>query len=612
MSRCPHCGGTHNADNHFCPATGSPIDLGPRLVGLTLLDHFRVVTILGEGPTGIVLEVEDLRSQKRLAAKLIHPQFTRQGNAAERLLAEARRAGSLGCPHIAQVVEVGRDTGAAPTIVRELMVGECLQEIFDRSDRLPLLDAIRITREILIALRAIHKVGLVNLDLSPADVFLDRSSGTVVTRLVDFGEGVFKQDLRLPDGEEPDSHQYFAPEQRRKGAKADARADLYAAGAILYHALTGAPPARIPAPVNSVRKEVEPKLAAVIHKSLAASPDNRYQQADDFLAALEEAAARLAAAPAPVAAPAAPVAAAVPNSKQTLLQAPLAPVAPAAPAATPAVAANVPEAARAAPSPAAAVSPIAETAPIATPEHELESRREELEQPSVIVDMPEVASAGRKRKLVVFGVAAALAAAVAAVAGLLLFGEKQPEFPPPAEVELIEITILVTPGDAVVNVDGSIVTGDPRVIRVEPGGPLHNISAKAEGYEPLEKDVRFDVSKTVELSMSKVVGPKADASAVAEDDTPDVEEIKEPAAVAAEPVAEPAPEPPAVEEIPAPEPPAAKPVSAVKPPAQKPPAQKPPAQKPPAVEKPKPPPEDAKPATKPKKKGGFDTSNPYG
>jgi eukaryotic-like serine/threonine-protein kinase len=287
MSRCPHCGGNHGADNHFCPVTGNPIELGPRLIGQMLLDHFHVVTILGEGPTGIVLEVEDVRTKQRLAAKLIHPQFTRQGNTADTFLAEAERAGKLDCEHIATVVETGRDTGAAPAVVRELMVGRCLEEVIEDSDRMQAADAVRITRDSLRALDAVHRAGLANLDLSPADIFLDQSSGRVVTKLVDFGEGPIKTGLTLPEGDEPESHAYYAPEQRRKGFQADQRADVYAAGAVLYHMLTGQPPARIPSPVNSKRKDIEPKLAAVVHKSLAAAPDNRYQSAGEFLAALD-------------------------------------------------------------------------------------------------------------------------------------------------------------------------------------------------------------------------------------------------------------------------------------------------------------------------------------
>ena len=52
MSRCPHCGQTHGADNHFCTVTGQALDLGPRLIGQLLLWRYEVRTLLGEGPVG--------------------------------------------------------------------------------------------------------------------------------------------------------------------------------------------------------------------------------------------------------------------------------------------------------------------------------------------------------------------------------------------------------------------------------------------------------------------------------------------------------------------------------------------------------------------------------
>ncbi len=299
MSRCSHCGETHGADNHFCPVTGRPIDLGPRLVGQTLLDHYKIVTILGEGPTGIVLEVENMQTGKRLAAKLIHPQHTRGGNTADLLLNEAYKAGNLNCPNIAKVIEVGRDAGAAPAIVRELMVGECLENYIDDQGQVPLDEAAGITLDILNALNAIHKVGILNLDLSPADVFLDESTGKMIIKLVDFGEGYIKPGLALDGGEEPESYKYYAPEQRRKGFKGDFRVDIFSAGAIMYHMVTGQEPAKIPAPANSLRKDLNPKLAAVIHKALAAAPDNRYQSVEDFKVDLEDASRELVPVPAP-------------------------------------------------------------------------------------------------------------------------------------------------------------------------------------------------------------------------------------------------------------------------------------------------------------------------
>ncbi len=609
MSRCPHCGETHGADNHFCPVTGKAIDLGPRLVGQTLLDHFRVITILGEGPTGIVLEVEDLRNRARLAAKLIHPQHTRAGNTADLLLNEAKMSGQLGCHNIARVIEVGRDTGAAPVVVRELMIGECLEDHMDEHEQLHLGEAVGITKDILTALMAIHEVGILNLDLSPADVFLDVSSGPRVTKLVDFGEGHVKPGLTLDSGEEPESHKYYAPEQRRKGFKGDARADVFAAGAIMYHMVTGKEPARIPAPANSLRKEIAPKLAAVIHKALAASPDNRYQKSADFMAALNDAAQGIAPPqPAPK-----PVAGAVPVAPPAP-----APVAPAAPAA-PAPPAPPPPAAPAPPVPAPA-PPSAPAAPETTGPiieqstvqyQEPTGTDEELAQPSVIVDMPEVATAGSKKGVVIAVVIVALLAIVGGILFFTMGGDgDEPDDQVPAAPQMVTITIDVTPKTAVVSIDGKRVDGDPPSAEVEAGKVLHSVRAKAEGYEPLEKDIKFDETKTINMVLEEVM-ETVEPEGGDEKEEAIVEEIVEeelpptPEPVVAEP--DPEPEPEVVTPKPAAtkKPPVKKP-TAKKPPVKKPPAKKPPVKKPP-VEKPA---EKSKKSGK--KKGGFDTANPYG
>jgi len=600
MSRCPHCGEVHGADNHFCPVTGKPIDLGPRLIGQTLLDHYKVITILGEGPTGIVLEVEDLRTRTRLAAKLIHPQHTRVGNTADRLLDEAKRAGSLGCPNIARVVEVGRDTGAAPTVVRELMVGECLEEYMDDHGQLPLTDAVTIAWNILNALEAIHGAGILDLDLSPADVFLDTSSGTTVVKLVDFGEGQVKPNLVTEGGEEPESHKYYAPEQRRKGFKGDARVDVFAAGAILYHMVTGQEPARIPAPANSLRKELSPKLAAVIHKALAASPDNRYQKVSDFMAALDDASTEQQS---QAAAPAMRASQAQPKRES-----------PAAPAPEPPPAAPAPEPPPAAPAPKPAPAPSPEKRPAPAPSPEttspiIEQSRvqfkaptgtdEELAQPSVIVDMPEAERSGAGRKAAIVVVIVAVLA-IAGVVGFLSMGgeETPPEPPAPVAPAKLVITVEVDPKEAVVSIDDRRVDGDPPTLEVVADEDLHAVRAKAEGYEPLEKDIRFDATKTVPMVLKKIEAPAAPVDT----EGADVEEIVEPAAKPVPDVVVPESPKPAV-----PKPAAVpkKPTVAPKPAAAKPAVPKPAVPKPAPVKKPA---GDGK----NKKKGGFDTSNPYG
>jgi hypothetical protein len=216
---------------------------------------------------------------------------------------------------------------------------------------------------------------------------------------------------------------------------------------------------------------------------------------------------------------------------------------------------------------------------------------EELAQPSVIVDMPEVASAaGKKKVFIVVGVVAVIAV-IAVVAYLFAGGfeeEKKPPPPPPPPAD-VTITIKVTPESAVVSVDGQRVTGNPPALTVAPDGAPHAVNAKADGYESLEKDVKFDATKMIELQLIEIVAPTGEGAGEA-------------VALPVEPVVAPV-EPTPPPKVAAPTKPAPKPVPkpAAKPVAKPAPAGKPTAPKP--VDKSKTPGE---------KKGGFDTKNPYG
>ena len=487
MSRCPHCGEAHGSDNHFCPIMGKPIDLGPRLIGQIILERYKIITILGEGPTGIVLEVEETRTREKLAAKLIHPQFIHSEDAAERLLSEAKKAGTLDCENIAKVYNVGRDAGAAPTVVRDLMIGQCLEDYIEDNGQLPLGEVMFITRAILNALSAIHEVQILNLDLSPADVFLDSSSGTTVVKLVDFGEGHIKSGLKQDGGEDPESYNYHAPEQRRKKWVGDPRTDIFAAGAVMYHMLTGQPPAKIPEPVLSFRNDVDSDLAAVVNKALASAPDNRYQSASDFILALSKAQGTS-------------------EAKVPLLsQEPV----------------YVPD-----------HTQTQEPEQKPEPEPEIENYAyfdkptgsdRELEQPSVIVDMPEVAKvAARNKTLKIAGLVAGLAVIV--VIWLMSSGGADEILETVAPiVEKVTITIQATPPNAAVIVDGKRVKGNPPKLIVESSDELVTIKAKADGFEPLEKDVKFNATKTITLELMEIIAPSGDEP----DDNKEQPEIEE-------------------------------------------------------------------------------------
>jgi len=288
MIPCPHCGEIHDPGMHFCARTGEPIELGSRLVGQVILGHYRAISILGQGPVGVVLEVEDESSGIRMAAKILHPVYAREEEGVKRFLDEAIKAGALSHPNLATVYEAALDAGNAPTIIRELLVGECLSDLMKRLGQMPMDLCVHIMRQILSGLSAAHNAGIVNLDLSPADVFISIGpGGSQVVKLVDFGEAHLKHGKIAASTKDPMCTSYFAPEQKKSGWECDMRADIYASGVILYEMLAGETPSKLPRPVNQLRKDVEKQLALAVAKSMEMSQDRRYQTADEFRQALD-------------------------------------------------------------------------------------------------------------------------------------------------------------------------------------------------------------------------------------------------------------------------------------------------------------------------------------
>ncbi len=293
MSKCPHCGDDHGADTNFCPVTGEPIDLARRLMGQTLLDCFKVIEVIGEGSMGVVIEVVDIRSGRRYTAKQIHPRHKKYLDAVDHFFEEAQRAGKLGCKYIAKVVQVGRDSGATPTVIRESLNGQSLDSFLAENAPLPLNAAIKITRELLIALNAAHGAGLHNYYLSPTDIHLVHDEDEVIVKITDFGEHFIKKELKAENKKSLVYDDYLAPEQRRTGQKWDQRTDLFVVGIMLYQMVTGKIPDRLPAQANTLRTDLPTELNKLIHQALAFAPANRFQNAIDFLFALDKGASEL-------------------------------------------------------------------------------------------------------------------------------------------------------------------------------------------------------------------------------------------------------------------------------------------------------------------------------
>jgi len=261
----------------------------------TAIGHYRITRRLGAGGMGVVYAARDERLGRSVAIKMIHAE-TQDPKARERLWREARSAARVNHPNICQVHEVG-EHGGEPYLVMELLEGESLASRLTASV-FTLKECAEIAVQLLAALDALHKQGLLHRDLKPANVFLT-SHGV---KLLDFG---LARLARL-EGSAPESFEamtvtgtgtvvgtprYMSPEQLQ-GLELDPRSDLFSLGAMLYEMACGRPAFRGRTAVevfHSVTYENPPALqgspaaaalSRVVLRALSKRPEERQASAD--------------------------------------------------------------------------------------------------------------------------------------------------------------------------------------------------------------------------------------------------------------------------------------------------------------------------------------------
>ena len=211
----------------------------PLLPGGFMVGPYSVVTLLARGGMGDVYRATDSRLSRDVALKVLAQTKTGDPRRVERFLHEARVTASLDHPNVVRVYDVGRFEDRA-YLVAELLEGETLRARIERGP-IPPEEVLRIGVEIARGLAAAHAAGLVHRDLKPDNVFLTRS-GT--TKILDFGIAKLAQDESVRDGFSTltgvvlGTTGYLSPEQIQ-GARVDARADLFALGAVLFEMITG-------------------------------------------------------------------------------------------------------------------------------------------------------------------------------------------------------------------------------------------------------------------------------------------------------------------------------------------------------------------------------------
>lgn len=258
--------------------------------------RYRLGPVLGRGGMAEVRDAWDQRLGRPVAVKLLYPSVSTQPDTRRRFATEARAAAALNHPHVVAVHDTGVHEGRH-YIVLERLPGQNLADLLARHGPLPVEQVRAILRDVLSALSAAHRSGVLHRDIKPANILFTEFGGVKIT---DFGVA------KSPDTPQTLTNRVFGtmaylPSDRIAGRPATPSDDLYALGVVAYEALTGrraypqdnlsaladAIAAGQLAPLTSVRPDVDPALAATIERAIARDPRWRFATAEQMRRSLD-------------------------------------------------------------------------------------------------------------------------------------------------------------------------------------------------------------------------------------------------------------------------------------------------------------------------------------
>src|SRR5579884_3065480 len=262
--------------------------------------HYRIERELGSGGMAHVYVAVDVRHDRRVALKVLRPELA-AAIGAERFLQEIKTTANLQHPHIVPLHDSGEVAGVV-YYVMPYVDGEGLRDRLNRETQLPIADAVRVARDVASALDYAHRHGVIHRDIKPENILLHESTAVVA----DFGIALAVQSAggqRLTQtGLSLGTPQYMPPEQAMGERTLDARADVYALGAVLYEMLVGEPPftgptvqavlarsmTEIPRSLIAQRRSIPPHIEAAVLRALEKLPADRFASAAEFANALED------------------------------------------------------------------------------------------------------------------------------------------------------------------------------------------------------------------------------------------------------------------------------------------------------------------------------------
>ena len=265
-------------------------------MGRVLDGRYRIESFLARGGMATIYRGADLRLDRTVAIKVMHPTFATDPGFVERFEREARAAARLNSPYAVAVHDQGNDAGVT-YLVMEYVPGHTVRDVLRTHGALPPAQALAIIDPVLQALAAAHRAGYIHRDVKPENVLISEDGRVKVT---DFGlaRAIEGADSGKTHGLLLGTVAYLSPEQVEHD-RTDARSDVYSAGILLYELVTGQVPFTASAPMQVAYKHVHEDVPApssirpgipvgideLVGRATRRNPDQRFGDADAFLSA---------------------------------------------------------------------------------------------------------------------------------------------------------------------------------------------------------------------------------------------------------------------------------------------------------------------------------------
>ena len=265
-------------------------------IGKMLDNRYEILERIGTGGMAIVYKAKCHRLNRLVAIKILKSDLAQNEEFRRRFNAESQAVAQLSHPNIVSVYDVSRG-GDMEYIVMELIDGITLKQYMEKRGQLNWRESLHFITQIMRGLSHAHSRGIIHRDIKPQNIMVLRD-GSV--KVADFGIACLADSAQTLTQEALGSVHYISPEQAR-GARPDARSDIYSSGVVLYEMLTGRLPfegesavsvaiqhlSSIPLAPREINPDIPEQLELICMKAMAPDLEHRYQSADAMIADLE-------------------------------------------------------------------------------------------------------------------------------------------------------------------------------------------------------------------------------------------------------------------------------------------------------------------------------------